>query len=268
MNLLLFKSAELLEGRFLDLEGRRAVHLIEVLKLGVGDSVKAACLGEGLCEARVSKVRKNFIQLDVSPRQSVSERNQPDLTLLVALPRPQMLKRVLQVSAQFGVREIVFIGSKKVEKSFFQSKELLPERLEANLLLGLEQSSRYLLPKVRLERSIWSYLANLDSQFYGHKLLAEPGPWGRASSIWDISEKKPVLMAVGPEGGWVESELAGFLKAGFERVSLSQNVLRVDQAVTIFLSQVEDSLNTTTSFNLDDSKVSSDLPPQPSLGAV
>ena len=62
-----------------------------------------------------------------------------DLRLVLALPRPKALRRILQVCAAIGVRSIHLINSRRVEKSYWGSHVLLAPRLEAELVLGAEQ---------------------------------------------------------------------------------------------------------------------------------
>ncbi|NNK13102.1 MAG: RNA methyltransferase, partial [Desulfofustis sp.] len=44
--------------------------------------------------------------------------------------------------------------------------------------------------------------------------------------------KNPVLMAIGPEGGWNEYELEQMRTRGFDQFSLGHRILRVETAVT------------------------------------
>jgi len=113
----------------LRLSGRRASHLLGVLKVGRGDVLEGACINQGPCELVVEDLESDKVILKVGPVQLKElSKEQAKISLVVALPRPQMFKRVLQVSAQFGVADITFVGSERVEKSFFQSKELEPDR--------------------------------------------------------------------------------------------------------------------------------------------
>jgi 16S rRNA U1498 N3-methylase RsmE len=74
------------------------------------------------------------------------------LTLLLALPRPKMLKRILQTVATMGVERLVLMNSYRVEKSFWDSPFLQPQAIEDELTLGLEQGKDTVLPQVILEK--------------------------------------------------------------------------------------------------------------------
>src|SRR6266498_5143028 len=74
------------------------------------------------------------------------------VSLLLALPRPKILRRVLQAAASMGVKRIVLLGSWRVEKSYFSSPALAPDAIRAELLLGLEQGRDTMLPEVTVRR--------------------------------------------------------------------------------------------------------------------
>ena len=72
------------------------------------------------------------------------------LTLVLALPRPKMLRRILRTVGECGVRELHLINSYKVEKSFWQSPLLVEHTMRDYLLQGLEQASDTIVPEVQL----------------------------------------------------------------------------------------------------------------------
>ena len=65
------------------------------------------------------------------------------ITVILALPRPKMLRRVLQTIAAMGVKNVYLINSTRVEKSFWQSPFLQPQAIEEQLILGLEQAKAW-----------------------------------------------------------------------------------------------------------------------------
>jgi 16S rRNA U1498 N3-methylase RsmE len=73
------------------------------------------------------------------------------LTLLLSLPRPKMLKRILQTVASMGVARLVLMNSYRVEKSFWDSPWLQPAVMHEQLLLGLEQARDTVLPEILIE---------------------------------------------------------------------------------------------------------------------
>ena len=80
----------------------------------------------------------------------LSARSFEILALLLALPRPKMLKRVLQSVTSLGVKQLYLLNSYRVEKSYWGSPLLQADKLQEQLLLGLEQACDTILPQVHL----------------------------------------------------------------------------------------------------------------------
>src|SRR5574340_344245 len=98
------------------------------------------------------------------------------VSLLLALPRPKILRKVLQAVASMGVKRLVLLGSYRVEKSYFASPLLAPEALRGELLLGLEQGRDTILPEVELRRFFKPFVEDeLEARFpEPARLLAHP----------------------------------------------------------------------------------------------
>jgi RsmE family RNA methyltransferase len=158
------------------------------------------------------------------------------LTLVLALPRPKMLRRVFQTVAAMGVPRIVLVNSYRVEKSFWQTPFLEPEAIREQLILGLEQARDSVLPEVVIEKRFKPFVEDrLPAITEGTLgLVGHPGhypPCPRALS-------EPVTLAIGPEGGWIPYEIDLLGKSGLQPVQLGERILRVETAVTALLARL------------------------------
>lgn len=236
MNLLLLEPGELGPGGEARLEGRRARHVHEVLRCAAGDRIAVGVVGGLLGEAEVLAAEREALVL-----RAALERPPPPpspVSLLLALPRPKILRKVLQAVAAMGVKRLVLLGSYRVEKAYWSSPLLAPEAIRAELLLGLEQGRDTALPEVALERFFKPFVEDrLDARLPGARLLADP----RAPGPIDALPPPPggVTVAVGPEGGWTPYEAETLARAGFAPFSLGPRPLRVDQAVPFIVGQAE-----------------------------
>ena len=158
------------------------------------------------------------------------------LTLLLALPRPKMLRRTLQTIASMGVDKLVLINSYRVEKSFWQTPFLKPEALTAELILGLEQARDTVLPEVILAKRFKPFVEDelpaLVANTQG--LIAHPGDFPECPR----GLNEPVTLAIGPEGGWIPYEVDLLIKAGLQPVQLGERILRVETAVPALLGRL------------------------------
>ena len=223
MNLLLLDPGELRDGGIVELTGRRQAHAQEVLRAAAGDTLRVGILGGRVGTARVMGTGAT-LRLHVTLGSEPPPR--ADIDLLLALPRPKALRKLLPAAASLGVARVVLVNAARVEKSFFQSSVL--EEATELMKLGLEQARDTLLPELLLRHRFRPFVEDeLDALFPAStRLVAHPGtppvgtrPNGR------------LLLAIGPEGGWVPFELDLLQQHGFRAFSLGPRPLRVEVAV-------------------------------------
>ncbi len=237
MNLVLLAPEELGADGTARLAGRRAAHVREVLGAGAGGRIRVGVLGGRVGEAEILAASEGEVVL--RPSLETDPPAPSPVSLLVALPRPKILRRVLQAAAAMGVKRIVLLGSWRVEKSYFGSPLLEPAALREQLVLGLEQGRDTILPEVVVRRLFKPFVEDeLDAAFPGRaRLLAHPGS---AAPIETLSPRyRRAAIAIGPEGGWTAYESDRLRERGFEPFSLGARVLRVDAAVPYAVAQAE-----------------------------
>jgi 16S rRNA (uracil1498-N3)-methyltransferase len=237
VNLLLLEPTELAADGTARLAGRRARHVVEVLRATAGDRIQAGVIGGRMGEAEVRSVSAD--ELVLAP---VLDRDPPPpspVSLLLALPRPKILRKVLQATAAMGVKRLVLLGSYRVEKSYFGSPLLEPEALRAELLLGLEQGRDTALPAVVIRHLFKPFVEDeLEARFPERtRLLAHPA---EAAPLEALAPAGPgAALAIGPEGGWTAYEADALRARGFAPFTLGPRVLRVDVAVPFAIGQAE-----------------------------
>ncbi|MDH1008973.1 16S rRNA (uracil(1498)-N(3))-methyltransferase [Pseudomonas nicosulfuronedens] len=234
MNLLLLDDADFVAADRVILRDRRLTHLLEVHRAESGDRLRVGRLGGQMGEGRLLRLEANEAELQVSFDQAPPAKL--PLTLLLALPRPKMLRRVLQTVAAMGVPRLVLLNSYRVEKSFWQTPFLEPEAVREQLILGLEQARDTVLPEVIIEKRFKPFVEDrLPALAAGSLgLIGHPGPWPECPRA--LSE--PVTLAIGPEGGWIPYEVDKLREAGLNPVQLGERILRVETAVTALLARL------------------------------
>jgi RsmE family RNA methyltransferase len=237
VNLLLLEPAELRGDGTVRLEGRRAAHVAQVLRAAPGDRIQAGVVGGPMGEAEV--VALSPAELVLRPALDRAPPPPAPLSLLLALPRPKILRKVLQAVASMGVKRLVLVGSWRVEKSYWASPHLAPAALRAELLLGLEQGRDTILPEVVLRRFFKPFVEDELAALFPEesRLLAHPAGAGPLEALAPAGSRAAV--AIGPEGGWTPYEAGELCARGFAPFSLGPRVLRVDAAVPYAAGQVE-----------------------------
>jgi RsmE family RNA methyltransferase len=227
MNLLLLSPAELRGEHGACVEAARYPPRAGLWPPAPGRVLRAGLRNGALGSARVERVEDGRVHLALA----LAEDPPPPLplTLVHALPRPKMLRRVLRSATELGIKRIVLLNSSRVEKSYWSSPLLAPERLESYLLTGLEQAGDSVLPEVGLRTRFRPFVEDeLPSLAAGSRcLVAQPG----APAVAPRACNGALTLAIGPEGGFTGFELELLGAAGFAPVALGARTLRVETAV-------------------------------------
>ncbi|WIE51058.1 16S rRNA (uracil(1498)-N(3))-methyltransferase [Pseudomonas sp. GM17] len=234
MNLLLLEEADFIAADRVILRDRRLTHMQEVHRAAVGDILRVGRIGGLMGSAELLRLEPGEAELRVSLDQPPPTKL--PLTLVLALPRPKMLRRVLQTVAAMGVPRLVLVNSYRVEKSFWQTPFLEPEAIREQLILGLEQARDSVLPDVVIEKRFKPFVEDrLPALVEGTLgLVGHPGQYPACPRGLD----EPVTLAIGPEGGWIPYEIDLLGKSGLQPVQLGERILRVETAVTALLARL------------------------------
>lgn len=233
MNLVLLSKKDFASDGRVRVTGRRLDHVRQVLRAEAGDTIRVGELGGRLGTGVVDRVSDAEIVLDVmfSDDPPVAA----PITLLLALPRPKVLSRVLTIITVMGVKSVVLFDCWRVEKSFWSSPRLDPQRIESALLEGLEQARDTILPSVRIARRFRPFVEDELPTLIEDKraILAHPSPAVSPDRYYG-----QIVAAIGPEGGFIPNEVAMFERTGFERFSLGPRILHVEAAVPALLGKL------------------------------
>ena len=234
MNLLLLTPDDCPEPGIARLTGRRLRHVLDVHRAQVGETLRTGLVG-GLA-GRSEIIALDREQLVLRLAHDTSPPDKLPLTLLLALPRPKMLKRILQTVAAMGVPRLVLMNSYRVEKSFWDSPWLAAETMHEQLLLGLEQAGDTVLPEVVIEPLFKPFVEDrLPALCRGTRcLVAHPG----TDTHCPVALNQPLTLAIGPEGGFIPYEVEKLVATGFEPVHLGPRILRVETAVTALVARL------------------------------
>lgn len=236
MNTLLLQPNEVdAEGRAV-LGDRRLAHVTQVLKLKVGDSLRVGVQGGQLGHAVVERLDPTALVLKATFDEAPPPR--ANVWLVLAIPRPKQLKRVIPAVASLGVDRVMLVNAARVEKSYFDSKVLNDAFLDELVTLGLEQACDTVKPIIEVRERLKPFVEDeLASWAPSNARRLLPHPTG-ADPLRPVPQAEPVVLAIGPDGGWVPFEVELFSRHGFTPVSLGRRVLRGEVAVPAVLGAV------------------------------
>ena len=226
MNLILLFEEDFIAEDVVRLTGRRREHMLAVHGAAVGDELVVGREG--------GKIGRGVVLSDAIEMRVTFDREPPPplgVTLVVALPRPKVLHRLIASATSMGVKRIYLVNAWRVEKSYWKSPRLASLREPA--VLGLEQARDTILPLIEQRRLFRPFVEDeLPALARGtRKLVAHPGGS-------DATLSTPLTLAIGPEGGWIEKEIESLQAIGFETYSMGPRILRMETAVAAILGAV------------------------------
>ena len=232
MNRILFESSEIADG-VATCSDARAEHILAVLHGEVGQTLKTGELDGRIGTGEIVSIEGRTVAVKVSHTE---ESLRPWCDLVLAPPRPRVMKRLLPQLASLGVGTIVLVGAKKVEKDFWGATLLKEENYRPLLVDGLMQAGTSVVPRMETRRNFRRFVGDeLDSLFpTANRVVGHPGGTPNAPA------QRPgrLLLAVGPEGGWTDDEVSLLESHGFSRYSLGSRILRTDTALVALLARL------------------------------
>jgi 16S rRNA (uracil1498-N3)-methyltransferase len=242
MNLILLRVDELGDAGIAEVTGARATHLRTVLHADAGRTARVGLIDGALGVATVLEVAADFVRIQCAFSGETPPR--PRVDLLLAVPRPKVLRRLWTQIAALGVGRIMLTNAARVERNYFDT-HLLDEQIYRPLLIeGLQQARDTRVPVVSVHRQFRKLVEDeLDTLCpQPVRLVADPGDAPSPRDAARAAGDARVVLAIGPEGGWNAFELEQLCARGFERVSAGRRTLRTDTACVALLSLVHDGL--------------------------
>ena len=219
-------------------------HIVEILKSRVGESLTIAEIGGNIGKATIARIDNDEVHLcDI-----VLDRQPPpklDLTVVLALPRPKVLRRLIMDMTSLGINKLIVVNSYRSEKSYWQSPLL--KRIDEFVLEGLQQAIDTVPPVIEFKKRFKPFVEDefpallLEKEQDG-AVVAHP----YAPQSWkayldesrhkiDNSESMPKVLCIGAEGGWIDYEVNLLCQHGCRAVSLGQRILRTEAVVNVML---------------------------------
>lgn len=236
MNRILFEPDEIVDGlaTFADF---RAEHVLNILHGEVGQVLKTGVVNGRIGTSEIIAIEDGRIIVRTAHTE---ESLKPWVDLMLAPPRPRVMKRLLPQLAALGVGRIVLVGAKKVEKDFWGATLLKEANYRPLLLDGLMQAGTSILPTLETVRNFRRWVRDeLDAAFpTANRVVAHPYEGATVSPAPAVAEDR-LLLAVGPEGGWTDDEVELLETKGFRRLSLGPRILRTDTALIALLAHCD-----------------------------
>lgn len=234
MNLILFTTDDICSDNHICLRDRRHTHIATIHQAQPDSLLRVGQINGLSGTGKVISIDDQQVTLQISLSQPAPAAL--PLTLLLALPRPKMLKRILQTISSMGVKELYLINSYRVDKSYWSSPLLGADAISEQLQLGLEQAQDTQMPRVHIKKRFKPFVEDelpaLCANTRG--LVAHPYHAIDCPS----ATLTPTTLAIGPEGGFIPYEIEKLQQAGLTPFHIGQRILRVETAIPAVLSRL------------------------------
>lgn len=210
-------------------------HLLNVLKIQVGDRVKVGVLYGNIGTATIEKIEPNAIILSQIDCQNLPP-PKLNLTVILAIPRPKVLRRLVLDMTAMGVTKLILVNSYRSEKSYWQSPFLA--KIDDYIIEGLQQACDTVPLQVDFKKRLKPFVEDELSGLIKNKqaIVAHPYADSHFSQVWQ--NDRETLLIIGAEGGWIAYEVDLFKKVGCEVASLGTRILRTENVVSVLCGQV------------------------------
>jgi 16S rRNA (uracil1498-N3)-methyltransferase len=221
------------DGSQARLVGSEAHHLAHVMRAGCGDEVTLFDGSGAEFRARVERIERSQIVLAVLERQLVDRELARALVLLVALPKADRARWLVEKATELGVSQLVPLVTQRSNDR--QSPSAL-DKLRRAVVEASKQCGRNRLMQIA------DPIAHAEARPPAGALclLAHPES---GSSLTEALRRAPqsavpVWLAVGPEGGFTPGEIDEALARSWQPVALGSRILRVETAAVAMAAAV------------------------------
>lgn len=233
MNIVLLE-AEQTQSEFWKIESLRQLqHLSQHVQLNAGDTLKVGIRNGQRYLTEVVTISEQHILL--RPIQVEAVPAKLPVHLILALPRPKVLRRIIMDAVTLGVQRISLIHSYRVDKSYWQSPFL--QQLDDYVTLGLEQAGDTIEPEIQLYKRFKPFVEDVLPTFISDQKPAYVAhPYAEQQMPHAIQHS--CCLIVGPEGGFIPFEVDLFKKNGCQARRLGNRILRTETAVSHILGRL------------------------------
>lgn len=216
-----FFSETPITGAQARLEGDEARHLAGVMRAKVGDELVLFDGSGAEFLARIARLTKHAVEMDIVERREVNREAERALTLAVALPKGERQRWLVEKAVELGVARLIPL---ETQRGVAEANASALERMRRWVIEASKQCGRNRLMEIASPVAITHLASNADAAL---RLLAHPG--GRALAEFRGDEAS-VLIAIGPEGGFAPQEIDELRQGGFQVVGLGPRILRIETA--------------------------------------
>ncbi|TWU30041.1 RsmE family RNA methyltransferase [Bythopirellula polymerisocia] len=212
-------------GTSVTLQGNEAHHLLHVMRAKPGTELTVFDGQGGEWSAVVVRLGRTEVELALGEHDPIERETAFEITLAVPLPKGDRQRWLIEKAVELGVARLLPLTTERSTKSAAEA----PAKLTRYVIEASKQCGRNCLMQIEQPQS-WPELA--ASVIAPSRILAHPG----SKPLSEIKSTGPVLIAIGPEGGFTDGEEAEAVENGWQVVGLGERILRIETAALALVS--------------------------------
>jgi 16S rRNA (uracil1498-N3)-methyltransferase len=228
-----FFSRQPITAECVSLDGPEAHHLLHVMRAKVGERVTLFDGNGAEFDAQIVKCNRADVELRVEARREVDRELPFDLVVGISLPKGDRQKWLVEKLTELGVAELVPL---ETERGVAQPTDSATERMERGAIEAAKQCGRNRLMRIAKPQAWSEWVRTERDRSNARRLVAHPD--GVAGAILDLAAPLATQVAIGPEGGFTDAEIAVSVAAGWQSVNLGPRILRVETAAVALAAVV------------------------------
>ncbi len=212
------------------LDGDQARHAVSVMRYSPGDSIVLFDGAGREFKARIGAVKNKSVSLVIEETILHTRPVGPILTLAVALPKGDRQRFLIEKLVELGVDRFIPL---KTERSVSIANSNVLDRFQKWTIEACKQCGRNFLMEISREQSIAGLIRESSGDGSASRFVADPRGNQPLHFFRDVEAQQnfqKVVVAIGPEGGFADSELEHFLNSGWESIRMGDTILRIETA--------------------------------------
>ena len=192
--------------------------------------------GQTVRLGRIESATRDCVEFSLHENVDASE-IRLRISLGLAIVKFDRFEWALEKATELGVYDVTPLIAERSERALVAAAAKRAARWQKILTEAAQQSRRLRAPELLAAQELPEFLqkyAGRGPRHEAHVFLTEDRS---AESLRAVLEKVPrdktnaAALAIGPEGGWTETENAAALESGFVYASLGSLILRTETAV-------------------------------------
>jgi len=222
-------------GNTAALVGAHAVHLARVLRAEIGQEFDIAT-GAEVRRGTITSIFDDRVEFALGEEHEV--KSIPKITLALAIFKFDRMEWAMEKCTELGVARIIPVIARRSDAHLAAAAVKRHERWQRIVRQAAEQSRRSAPPEITAPVKLRDLAGAgaLPASALTRIVLAESLAESEAGTrLGDILQSRPteVALAVGPEGGWADEEVAWFRETGWVAASLGDTILRAETAAIV-----------------------------------